>query len=177
MSNELLNVIQNIGGKANEMTHSLKEYGDGSMNKGITEMCMDAFADGKKEGTIKGVVIMTAIGIVAFGGKKLYDKFLKGNGKRRYNLTKEKSLSVQTEIDFPWDEVKRKMMSDYGVSNITFETWIQPLVCRAYEDKILLEFPCSSEMEVDYIRSKYKRMIEDIVYEVTGKKYKVSIVC
>lgn len=186
MSNEVLTVLQDVGGKANDMTHSLKEYGNGSMLDGIKGMCMDSYTMGKghglKEGIFFGALGTIVVGVTCVGVKWAYDK-VKAVRKKSDNVPEfvknltEKELSyVREDKDFPWEKVKKHIKENYGIAEISYDTWIAPLKCTAYKDRISVEIPSNSNIDAAYIKNKYRRAIKNSVFEVTGKWYIVTIV-
>lgn len=186
MNNEVLTVLQDVGGKANDITHGLKEYGNGSMLNGIREMCLDSYAIGKahgiKEGIVYGVLGSMVVGITYVGGKWIYRKIKtykqKGENVTSFvkSLTEEELSYVREDKDFPWEKVKEHIKKNYGIAEISYDTWIAPLKCTAYKDRISVEIPSNSSMDVAYIKNKYRRAIKNSVFEVTGKWYIVTIV-
>ncbi len=163
MSNELICTLSNTAGRANDITHSLKEYGNGSMSDGILKLQKDSLLKGEAKCAYKVLAVMG----VTLLCNILYDKIIS---------KKPKLMSYKMDSNFPWEEVKGRIVSKYNISEVIFETWIQPLVCKAYEDVVFLEFSDSTTFKVDYLRNKYEGMIEDVVAEVTGKKYKILII-
>lgn len=186
MSSEVLSVLQDVGGKANDMTHSLKEYGNGSMLEGIKGMCRDSYSVGKghglKEGIFFGMIGTVVVGTVCVGVKWAYNKAKAASKKSENvpefvkNLTEKELSYVREDKDFPWEKVKKHIKENYGISEISYDTWIAPLKCIAYKDRISVEIPSNSNIDAAYIKNKYRRAIKNSVFEVTGKWYIVTIV-
>ena len=186
MSNEVLTVLQDVGGKANDITHGLKEYGNGSMLNGIREMCMDSYVIGKgqgiKEGVVYGVLGSFIVGVTYGCGKWIYKKVKPVKQKSDNvpafvkNLTEEELSYAREDKEFPWEKIKEHIKKNYGITEISYDTWIAPLKCTAYKDRISVEIPSNSSIDVAYIKNKYRRAIKNSVFEVTGKWYIVSIV-
>lgn len=186
MSNEVLPVLKDVGSKANDMTHSLKKYGNGSMLDGIKGLCRDSYTIGKghgiKEGILLGMLGTLVVGMACVGVKCAYKKVKTVRNKSEKipefvkNLTERELSYARVDKDFPWEKVKKHIKENYGIAEISYDTWIAPLKCTAYKDRISVEIPTTSNIDVAYIRNKYRRAIKNSVFEVTGKWYIVSIV-
>ena len=186
MSNELLEILPDLGSKANDMTHGLKEYGNGSMFEGIRAMCVDSYTAGKniglKEGAVYGVLGTVLIGAFYVGGKWVIRKVSDAKKKKETvppfvaGLTDAEIKAAERDTSFPWEQVKAYIRNNYGINQILFDTWIEPLVCKAYKERVLLEFPASSNGEITYLKNKYRQIIKDSIYTLTGKKYIVTFV-
>ena len=168
--------------KANDMTHGLKVRGNGSMLAGIRNMCMDAYNAGMKKGIVYGIVGTVTVRLVYEGGRwgyskiKLLNKESQGGFGVSKAFTQEQVKNAKLDTKFPWEKVKAYIKSNYNISALAFETWIEPLKCNAYSDRILLELPEVPGVEIAYIKEVYKILLKNSVYEVTGKKYIVSFV-
>ena len=168
--------------KANDMTHRLKVRGNGSMLAGIRNMCIDAYIAGMKKGAVYGIVGTVTVKLAYEGGKwgyrkiKLLNKESQGSSVVTKIFTEEQVKNAKLDMKFPWEKIKTHMRSNYNINALAFETWIEPLICNAYGDRILLELPDSSDVEIAYVKEGYKRLVKNSVYEVTGKKYIVSFV-
>ena len=186
MSNELLEILPDLGVRANDMTHGLKEYGNGSMFEGIRAMCVDSYTVGKnsglKEGAVYGVIGTVLVGALYVGGRWVINKVSDAKKKKGTvppfveGLTEAEIKAAEMDICFPWKEVKAHIKNNYGINQISFDTWIEPLVCKAYKERVLLEYPTTSNMEITYLKNKYKHIIKNSIYELTGKKYIVTFV-
>lgn len=186
MNNEVKVIVPDLGIKADDMTHGLKEYGNGSMLAGIRNIYMNAYREGVKVGVKKtilcGVIGMFTMKLVYEGGKwvnskvKCSNKDSLGKSESAKVFLEEQVGSERQDMRFPWEKVKSHMKNNYNINLLSFETWIEPLVCNAYNDRILLELPDSSDVEIAYVKEEYKRLVQNSVYEVTGKKYIVSFV-
>lgn len=187
-------LITDLKGSANVTTHGLKEHGGGSMFDGIVKYVADAYeagsvqgmCEGKKIGTtagrIQGMVIASAL--IATGSSviyvakryKLMKKFV-DISKPRFlkELSKTQIMKYALDTDFPWEDVKKKIEDKEYMTDKSFDMWIKPLGCRAYDDRVLVEVN-DEKIDCDYISRKYKRIIQECIYEVTGKIYIVSIV-
>ena len=167
--------LQVLPTKANEITHYLKEKGNGHMREGIDRLYNEAY----NKGTIRGVVFTTLL----VGGIYISKEIHKDLSKKKEaipnfvkTLKKEEVESAKIDKDFPWEAVKEKMKKEYGIVSVSYDGWIEPLLCRAYKDRILLEFPSCDDKKIDFLRRKYKGIIKACVKEITGKNYIVTFV-
>lgn len=186
MSNEVKVTVPDFGVKADDMTHRLKVFGNGSMLQGIRKIYAEAYAEGGKVRFKKGILcgaIGTAVAtLVLEGGRRMYHKAKLINKENIGEpavtkvFTKEQINKAKQDMDFPWEKIKSHMINNYKINYLSFETWIEPLVCKAYSDRILLVLPDSSDVEIAYVKEEYKRLVKNSVFEVTGKKYIVTFV-
>ena len=171
-----------LGMKASDMTHGLKVRGNGSMLAGIRNMCIDAYNAGMKKGVVYGIVGTAMVKLAYEGGRwgyskiKLLNKESQGGSGVSKAFIEEQVKNAKRDMKFPWEKIKTHMKSNYNINILAFETWIEPLICNAYSDRILLELPDSSDVEIAYVKEVYKRLVKNSVYEVTGKKYIVTFV-
>ena len=141
----------NFGANAVDMTHGLKEYGNGSMQEGINKMCIMARRMGQREG-IAATIIAASIVILGYNWIKpkinLLDKKRLNANVLQSELADEQFKHIQQDKEFNWTKVKWGMhIKDY-FDIVTFEKWIYPLVCTVYNNRIFLEYPSESEEDI-----------------------------
>ena len=74
-----------------------------------------------------------------------------------------------------WGEILIRTKIEYGISDISFETWLQKLQIAEYrEGTLVLRFP-ENEMAALYVKKKYEYPLEYIINEMTATNIKVLI--
>ena len=74
-----------------------------------------------------------------------------------------------------WGEILIRTKIEYGISDISFETWLQKLQIAEYrEGTLVLRFP-KDEMAALYVKKKYEYPLEYIINEMTVTNIKVLI--
>ena len=74
-----------------------------------------------------------------------------------------------------WGEILIRTKIEYGISDISFETWLQKLQIIEYrEGTLVLRFP-EDEMAALYVKKKYEYPLEYIINEMTATNIKVLI--
>ena len=74
-----------------------------------------------------------------------------------------------------WDEIIHKLKIEYGLSDVSFKTWITPLQVYDVVDSIVyILVPLKGS--VDYITQKYLLPFQVCIAEITGKEYEVKFI-
>ena len=74
-----------------------------------------------------------------------------------------------------WDEIIHKLKIEYGLSNVSFRTWIEPLeVYNVSDSTVYILVPLKSS--VDYINQKYLLPFQVCIAEITGQEFKVKFI-
>lgn len=74
-----------------------------------------------------------------------------------------------------WCRIKAKVKEEACISEIIYNTWIEPLQCRILEDRIVIE-SAFGRTEMNYIRDRYKKAFKDVIKRETGKEYIISFI-
>ena len=74
-----------------------------------------------------------------------------------------------------WNGILESIRQDYGLSGISFNTWLLPLKIFRIEDHIL-KITAPSPQHVTYVENKYNLSISVAVAEVTGVEYEIRII-
>ena len=75
-----------------------------------------------------------------------------------------------------WDEIKEYIKQEYGLSDISYNTWIKPLKIQNKDDKAIIIIPFDQSHSKKYISSKYYLPIKVAITELTGIDYEVEFV-
>ena len=74
-----------------------------------------------------------------------------------------------------WDEIIHKLKIEYGLSNVSFRTWIEPLeVYNVSDSTVYILVPLKSS--VDYINQKYLLPFQVCIAEITGQEIEVKFI-
>ena len=74
-----------------------------------------------------------------------------------------------------WDSIIQKLKIEYGLSDVSFKTWIIPLEIYDVIDSTVYIL-VSLKASVDYITQKYLLPFQVCIAEVTGKEYEVKFI-
>ena len=74
-----------------------------------------------------------------------------------------------------WDEIIHKLKIEYGLSDVSFKTWIAPLQIYDVVDSVVyILVPLKAS--VDYITQKYLLPFQVCIAEITGEEYEVNFI-
>ena len=74
-----------------------------------------------------------------------------------------------------WDEIIHKLKIEYGLYNVSFRTWIEPLeVYNVSDSTVYILVPLKSS--VDYINQKYLLPFQVCIAEITGQEFEVKFI-
>ena len=74
-----------------------------------------------------------------------------------------------------WAEIIHKLKIEYGLSNVSFRTWIEPLeVYNVSDSTVYILVPLKSS--VDYISQKYLLPFQVCIAEITEKEFEVKFI-
>ena len=74
-----------------------------------------------------------------------------------------------------WAEIIHKLKIEYGLSNVSFRTWIEPLeVYNVSDSTVYILVPLKSS--VDYINQKYLLPFQVCIAEITGQEFEVKFI-
>ena len=74
-----------------------------------------------------------------------------------------------------WNTIIEKLRTEYGLSNISFETWILPLkIFEVADNTVILSVEMKATIEI--IDKKYRLPLQVCIAEVTGTRYEVKFI-
>jgi len=74
-----------------------------------------------------------------------------------------------------WDQIKEKIADEYGLSDVSYSTWIKPLkIGPVTEDTVTILIPSDQSHALNYISSKYKDFFQVTISEMFDRKYEIS---
>lgn len=78
-------------------------------------------------------------------------------------------------ISEKWEEIKQIVKKEYGISEVSYKTWIMPLKIHSVEDNIVkIVIPSDQAHIVDYLTNKYKIYFQVSISEMFDNDYEVS---
>lgn len=89
----------------------------------------------------------------------------------------EKKMDLNDLIKEQWNEVKETVRREYSLSNISFETWIDPLEPHCVIDNIVyILIPNDKSNAFTYINTKYKTFFQVTISEMFNHTYDVVFI-
>ncbi|MDO4299014.1 MAG: chromosomal replication initiator protein DnaA [Lachnospiraceae bacterium] len=75
-----------------------------------------------------------------------------------------------------WEEILYIVKVEHELSDISFKTWLKPLVIHSVTDTTVRILVPSAQMGIDYITKKYMFPIKVAIAEFTGKEYEIEFI-
>ena len=76
-----------------------------------------------------------------------------------------------------WDEIKETVRKEYELTDVSYDTWINPLSFYDVEDNVvIIMIPSDQAHALNYISSKYKNFFKVIVSEMMNHTYDISFI-
>ncbi len=82
---------------------------------------------------------------------------------------------MNTNIYEKWNDILNAMKTEYEISDISFETWLEPLSIYSVKDNTITIL-CKDKMYMDYIERKYFKQLMVTVGEITGTSYILQLI-
>ncbi len=68
-----------------------------------------------------------------------------------------------------WEKILEYMKEDHEMTNVSYETWLKPLVPYSIEeDKIYVSYPGGEKHGLEYIEKKYTVFLQFAIEQITG---------
>ena len=74
-----------------------------------------------------------------------------------------------------WDEILEHVRKEHELTNVSFKTWLQPLVIHQIKDHVV-KIIVPIDKAIDYITSKFQMPIFVAIAEFTGEEYEVVFI-
>ena len=76
-----------------------------------------------------------------------------------------------------WEEIKEIVKKEYDISNISYNTWIEPLKLHSVENnEVIIMIPSDQSHSLTYITNKFKTYFQVTISELFGEDYLVSFI-
>lgn len=80
-------------------------------------------------------------------------------------------------IEEKWEEIKNTMRKEYDLSNISYNTWIEPLKLHGIKDDVVtIIIPSDQAHSLKYISKKYKDYFQVTISEIMEHTYNVNFI-
>lgn len=79
------------------------------------------------------------------------------------------------ELQDKWSDILEVFRQDFGIQNVSFNTWIRPLKLFNVQNDIVMLVSDEDPQVIDYIRNKYVKPLKVTISEVMGHEYDVEI--
>ncbi len=74
-----------------------------------------------------------------------------------------------------WDQIKEKIADEYGLSDVSYSTWIEPLkIGPVTDDSVTILIPSDQSHALNYISSKYKGFFQVTISEMFDRIYEIN---
>lgn len=86
-------------------------------------------------------------------------------------------MDQKETISKKWDEIKETLRKEYGLSGISFATWIEPLNFYDVKDNIVtILIPSDQAHALNYINSKYRSFFQVTISEMMDHTYDIAFI-
>lgn len=75
-----------------------------------------------------------------------------------------------------WDEILETVKNEHDLTDVSFNTWIKPLVVYNVEGSKLYILVPSEQMGINYIEKRYKLPIQVAIAEIVGEEYEIIFI-
>ena len=81
------------------------------------------------------------------------------------------------KINENWNEIKEHIRTEYDISDVSFNTWIEPLKIGSLNGNTLsIIIPSDNSQTMNYLNKKYKEMFQVTISEMMGQLYNVVFI-
>lgn len=77
-----------------------------------------------------------------------------------------------------WPSILKRVKDEYGITDVSFNTWLKPLEIFTVEDHVIyILFPSdSNQISLNYIAKKYELPLKVTINEMTGEEYELKFI-
>ncbi len=79
-------------------------------------------------------------------------------------------------VEQKWNEIIEKLKVEYGLTNVSFNTWIKPLKVHEVKNNTVYIL-CDLKASIDHIKHKYLLPLHVCIAEVTDEEYEIEFIC
>lgn len=82
-------------------------------------------------------------------------------------------------IEEKWDEILEYMITEYGITNVSYNTWLKPLKVYDVQDNVItivINDEKIGHFGYDYIRNKYELLLKVSIEEIMNEPYELKFV-
>lgn len=92
----------------------------------------------------------------------------------------EENQMLKQLIEQNWDEIKKNIKKDNGLTDIAYNIWIDPLTFNDYSENVLtILIPnkeVNPEVQLDYIKNHYTNCFQDALFSLFGENIEVQFI-
>ena len=71
-----------------------------------------------------------------------------------------------------WQNIKEHIRDNYGLSNISYKTWIEDLEIASIKDHlVIIKIPSENNFKLTYISKNYSDFFRVTISELLGEEY------
>ncbi|MBQ9612683.1 MAG: chromosomal replication initiator protein DnaA [Lachnospiraceae bacterium] len=83
----------------------------------------------------------------------------------------------RNELQKNWTSVKEKMRDEYGITDVSYDTWIKDLTLQSISgNQITIAIPSDNPMMLSYLNNRYKDIFTAALSEELGEMMSISFV-
>lgn len=76
-----------------------------------------------------------------------------------------------------WSTIKETIQKEYGLSSISYKTWIQPLeLADVVDHTVYIKIPSDNQQALNYIQNKFKSFFEVTINEMMDDEYAIDFI-
>ena len=76
-----------------------------------------------------------------------------------------------------WQNIKEHIRDNYGLSNISYKTWIEDLeIARINDHLVVIRIPSDNQFKLTYISKNYIDFFRVTISELLGEEYDVNFI-
>ena len=84
-----------------------------------------------------------------------------------------RSMNMLEEIKAKWDEILLNIKEEHDISEVSYRTWLLPLIPDSV-DKDILTILVPDSAFISYVKKKYEFLLTITIEEITGFQYKLD---
>ena len=76
-----------------------------------------------------------------------------------------------------WSTIKETIQKEYGLSSISYKTWIMPLeLADVIDHTVYIKIPSDNQQALNYIQNKFKNFFQVTIYEMVDEEYEIEFI-
>jgi chromosomal replication initiator protein len=86
---------------------------------------------------------------------------------------------MKNKIEAKWDEILKYLITEYGITDVSYKTWLKPLKVYDVKDNvitILINDEIIGPPSLNVIRNKYELLLKVSIEEVMNEPYEITFV-
>ena len=76
-----------------------------------------------------------------------------------------------------WSTIKETIQKEYGLSSISYKTWIMPLeLADVIDHTVYIKIPSDNQQALNYIQNKFKNFFQVTIFEMVDEEYEIEFI-